>query len=291
MNNRKEHINPLYYPSWICCDIETHQERPLTREECATSGVKYPPQLIRHAYFTLAKNGAFRSAMWPSLMMNLVEVGLRKRSLSYRKPRARNVENTLRYAATKMEVVSGVINTQALLVRIAKELMISKTTMYEIIRDLCIMGIFEDCEYSSGGAYDLINGGRLPRTIKTTSLFFEILAIDKTTVEQQREFTKKDRAKKGKAFDPKTIERDICRWNTYRVWESRHTQQNSSYRVKLADMAVIERERYIAEQLVKRIKEKKLQIKTTAAMIAKMAKNLLNRMGMLDAEPIAHPLH
>ncbi|WP_339377277.1 hypothetical protein [Candidatus Enterovibrio escicola] len=96
---------------------------------------------------------------------------------------------------------------------------------------------------------------------------------------------------KAKSYDAEGALRQYCKNNIRRVWEHRHTQKNSSYRVKLSAMTPLSRLAYIAKNLRKRFNAKGWHINTDDRLSIKLANSLLYRMGLgvkvgMDAPPL-----
>jgi len=280
---RKITIAPLWYPQeWLSDDLDQNGfPLPLPKEQRKKLNL---PALNNHLVNIIEKNGVWRSAQWPYLVMQLVDAGMRKKNLTFRQVHARNLENVIRYIAFHSDALSGCINFSKLIVEIAPTIGVSTSTMYYMIKELYVMGLLDEAEYSSFGAHDILHGGVLPRTMCATPLFYEVMGISYGQLFEykEKEITKRKAIakKKGKPFDPNEELKKICQNNMLRVWEHRHTQQESSYKIKISDMPEVERMSYISKNLVKQIIKKGWQVKTDARTISKMAYNLLNRMGL-----------
>lgn len=291
-------ISPRWFPGLLfTIDEATGEWRPTTKEEKASfidainkrrGQQKTLKQLTRPSFNQrivriIYKHGAFMSAIWPTLMLRLVEVGLRKRSLSYRPERARNMENLLCWIGYNFDIVTGVFNTNQLLSEICQNIGVSSTTLYDMVKELAIMGIVVDSEFSAAGRADLINGGRLPRTMKVTPLFFELFGISEAEVAKAKRQKITREKKVNPSYNPLVAEKEWCTSNTYRVWQARHNHLNdgsSGYKSVLSAMPFNKRLSYISKHLTKRIMDKKLNIDTSQGVVQKMARNLLGLLGL-----------
>lgn len=285
-------IAPLWYPKeWLSDETDQSGHAiPLPKEKRKKLNL---PALNTHLVNIIEKNGVWRSAQWPYLVMQLVNAGMRKKNLTFRQVHARNLENVMRYIAFHSDALSGCINFSKLIVEIAPTIGVSTSTMYYMIKELYVMGLLDESEYSSFGAHDILHGGVLPKTMCATPLFYEMIGIDYGQLfkYKEKEIAKRKAIakKRGKVFDPNEELKKICQNNMLRVWEHRHTQQESSYKIKIRDMPEVQRMAYIAKKLVKRIMDKGWQVRTDAKTINKMAYNLLNRMG-LAPKPKSSPI-
>lgn len=245
---------------------------------------KHIPTLNRKVFNTIEKNGVWISGLWPQLVHRLIEVGMRKYNLSFREVHKRNIENTLRWISYNSDAVTGCINVTRLCIEIGKEIGVSSSTISVIMKELVIMGLLYEPEHSGQSMQDILHDGRLPRTLCTTPLFYEIFGVKNDELKRLRsieiERRKIEAAKRHEQYDADIALKTYCHNNILRVWEYRHTKTTSSYRVKLADMNAVERIAYISRKLVERIRAKGWQLNTDAVNITKMANNLLRRMGL-----------
>ena len=250
---------------------------------------KHIPTLNRKIFNTLEKHGAWINSQWPFLVHKLVEVGMRKRNLSFKEIHKRNIENTLRWIAYHSDTVTGCINVTHLCIEIGKEIGVSSSTISVIMKELVIMGLLYEPEHSGQSIQDILHDGRLPRTLCTTPLFYEILGIKNDELDRLRSIEIKRReieyAKRKEKYDAEIALKTYCHSNILRVWEYRHTQSTSSYKIKLADMEPMTRLAYISRKLLDRIKAKEWPISTEKEHITKMANNLLRRMGLSVKRP------
>ena len=158
------------------------------------------------------------------------------------------------------------------------------------------MTVLYEPEHSGQSIQDILHGGHLPRTLCVTPLFYELLGINATELSRLREAEinrrKIEAAKRQEQYHADLALKKYCHHNVLRVWEHRHTQTNSSYKIKLVDMPPIERMGYISRKLVQRIKDMEWNISLDPKDISKMANNLLNRMGLAvkAAELVPGPL-
>lgn len=115
-------------------------------------------------------------------------------------------------------------------------------------------------------------------------LFYELLGINNDELARLRTMEIQRRqieaAKRQEQYDADFALKTFCQNNILRVWEHRHTQVTSSYKIKLSDMPPLERMSYISRKLVQRIKNKGWEISLEQKNITKMANNLLSRMGL-----------
>ncbi|CED58016.1 putative replication initiation protein (plasmid) [Aliivibrio wodanis] len=245
---------------------------------------KHIPTLNRKVFNTIEKNGVWISGLWPQLVHSLIEAGMRKYNLSFRAVHKRNIENTLRWISYNSDAVTGCINVTRLCIEIGKEIGVSSSTISVIMKELVIMGLLYEPEHSGQSMQDILHDGRLPRTLCTTPLFYEIFGVKNDELKRLRsieiERRKIEAAKRHEKYDADIALKTYCHSNILRVWEYRHTKTTSSYRVKLADMNAVERIAYISRKLVERIRAKGWQLNTDAVNITKMANNLLRRMGL-----------
>ena len=146
------------------------------------------------------------------------------------------------------------------------------------------MGLLYEPEYSGQSVQDVLHGGHLPRTLCATPLFYELLGINNDELARLRAIEIQRRqieaAKRQEQYDADFALKTFCQNNILRVWEHRHTQVTSSYKIKLSDMPPLERLSYISRKLVQRIKDKGWEISLEQKNITKMANNLLSRMGL-----------
>ncbi|MGR6862707.1 replication initiation protein [Aliivibrio salmonicida] len=245
---------------------------------------KHIPTLNRKAFNTIEKNGVWISGLWPQLVYRLIECGMRKHNLSFREVHKRNIENCLRWIAYNSDSVTGCINVTRLCIEIGKEIKVSSSTISWIMKELVVMGILYEPEHSGQSMQDILHDGRLPRTLCTTPLFYEILGIKNDELDRLRSIEIKRReieyAKRQEKYDAEIALKTYCHSNILRVWEYRHAKTTSSYKIKLADMKPIDRITYISRKLVDRIRAKGWQLNTETVSITKMANNLLRRMGL-----------
>ncbi|MDD9197454.1 replication initiation protein [Aliivibrio sp. S3MY1] len=245
---------------------------------------KHIPTLNRKLFNTLEKYGAWVNSQWPFLVHKLVEVGMRKRNLSFKEVHKCNIENTLRWISYHSDAVTGCINVTHLCIEIGKEIGVSSSTISVIMKELVIMGLLYEPEHSGQSIQDILHDGRLPRTLCTTPLFYEMFGINQNELDRLRSIEIKRReieyAKRQEKYDAEIALKTYCHSNILRVWEYRHTQSTSSYKIKLADMAPMTRLAYISRKLLERIKAKEWSISTEKDNITKMANNLLRRMGL-----------
>ena len=242
------------------------------------------PTLNRKLWNTIEKNGCWVNAQWPCLVMNLIDVGMRKRNLSFREDHKRNLENMMRWMAYNSDTVTGCINVTHLCAEIGTLIGVSNSTLYYMLKEFFVMGILDDAPNSGVGIQDVLHGGCLPRTLCLTPLYYELLGIDGKELSEMRNREKARRHAEAvrlkQKYDADASLQKFCHDNILRVWEHRHTQTTSSYKIKLADMPPLERLGYISKKLAKRILEKGWNISTDKKTITKMANNLLYRMGL-----------
>jgi hypothetical protein len=245
---------------------------------------KHIPTLNRKVFNTIEKHGAWVSAQWPCLVHRLIEVGMRKRNLSFRADHKQNIENTLRWISYNSDAVTGCINVTRLCIEIGKEINVSSSTIAWIMKELVVMGILYEPEHSGQSIQDIMHDGRLPRTLCATPLYYELMGIKNEELEHLRSIEiqrrKIEAAKRYEQYDADIALKTYCQSNILRVWEHRHAQATSSYTIKLADMKPVDRLTYISRKLVERIKAKGWAVSTDIANITKMANNLLSRMGL-----------
>ena len=245
---------------------------------------KHIPTLNRKIFNTLEKHGAWINSQWPFLVHKLVEVGMRKRNLSFKEVHKRNIENTLRWISYHSDTVTGCINVTHLCIEIGKEIGVSSSTISVIMKELVIMGLLYEPEQSGQSIQDILHDGRLPRTLCTTPLFYEMLGINQSELDRLRSIEIRRReieyAKRKEKYDAEIALKTYCHSNILRVWEYRHAKTTSSYKIKLADMKPVDRITYISRKLVDRIRAKGWQLNTETVNITKMANNLLRRMGL-----------
>ncbi|WP_223869203.1 replication initiation protein [Candidatus Enterovibrio escicola] len=250
------------------------------------------PTINRKLWNTVEKVGVWVNVRWVFLVMRLVDAGMRKRNLEFRAVHLRNLENFLRWIAYNSDAVTGCINVSLLCVEIHREIGVSKSTIYLMIKELVIMRVLVDAEWSGQGCQDILHGGCLPRTLCATPLFYELMGIDNAELKRLRTYETERRCEnKAKSYDAEGALRQYCENNIRRVWEHRHTQNNSSYRVKLSAMTPLSRLAYIAKNLRKRFNAKGWHINTDDRLSIKLANSLLYRMGLgvkvgMDAPPL-----
>jgi hypothetical protein len=155
------------------------------------------------------------------------------------------------------------------------------------------MGLLYEPEHSGQSIQDILHDGRLPRTLCTTALFYEILGINNDELDRLRSIEIKRReieyAKRKEKYDAEIALKTYCHSNILRVWEYRHAKSTSSYKIKLADMEPMKRLAYISRKLIERIKAKEWQVSTEKNNITKMANNLLRRMGLSVNKSVLAP--
>ena len=256
---------------------------------------KHIPTLNRKLFNTIEKYGAWVNSQWPFLVYKLVEVGMRKRNLSFKEVHKRNIENCIRWITYNSDAVTGCINVTHLCIEIGKEIGVSSSTISVIMKELVIMGLLYEPEHSGQSIQDILHDGRLPRTLCTTPLFYEMLGINRNELDRLRSIEIKRReieyAKRHEQYDAEIALKTYCHSNVLRVWEYRHTQSTSSYKIKLADMNPIDRLAYISRKLLERIKAKEWPVSTEKNNITKMANNLLRRMGLsVNKSELAPPI-
>lgn len=280
--SKKWRIAPTWYPEEALGPKDQYGQReilPLHKRK-----LRSIPTINRKLFNTVEKHGVWMNAMWPALVMKLIEVGMRKRNLSFRDDHKQNIENTLRWIAYNSDAVTGCINVTKLCIDIGKDIFVSSSTISVIMKELCVMGILYEPKHSGGAIQDVLHGGCLPRTLCTTELYYELLGIKPRELERLRgaeiERRSIEAAKRYEMYDADLALKKYCHDNVLRVWEHRHTQDNSSYKLKISDMEPKERMVYISKKLVKRIKDKEWDISLDPKSISKMANNLLSRMGL-----------
>ncbi|MGF1907756.1 replication initiation protein [Aliivibrio salmonicida] len=281
-HSRKWAISPVWYPDEALGLPDSHGVRDLLLRE--DRKIKPIPTLNRKLFNTAEKNGVWVNAKWPCLVYRLIEVGMRKRNLSFRVDHKQNLENALRWIAYHSDAVTGCINVTRLCIEIGKEIKVSSSTISIIMKELVLMGILYEPEYSGQSVQDVLHGGHLPRTLCATPLYYELLGIDHNELERLRGIEIQRRqveaAKRQEQYDADFALKTFCQNNILRVWEHRHTQTTSSYKIKLSDMKPLERMSYISRKLVQRIKDKGWEVSLEQKNITKMANNLLSRMGL-----------
>ena len=242
------------------------------------------PSINRMVFNTIEKNGVWVYGMWPYLVYRLVDARMRKRNLSFREVHKRNIENALRWIAYNSDAVTGCINVTHLCIEIGKQIGVSSSTISWIMKELVVMGILYEPEHSSQAIQDILHDGRLPRTLCTTPLFYELFGIDNDRLVLMRAEETKRRVRKAndvkKTYDAAIELKKQCQSNILRVWTYRHARSNSSYTIKIENMKPLERMAYISKKLIARIKLKGWDISLNVKNISKMADNLLNRMGL-----------
>lgn len=280
--SRKWPIAPVWYPDEALALPDNDGVRDLIPRE--DRKIKPIPTINRKLFNTVEKHGVWVNAQWPCLVYRLIEAGMRKRNLSFRVDHKQNLENAIRWIAYNSDAVTGCINVSRLCIEIGKEIKVSSSTISVIMKELVIMGLLYEPEYSSQSVQDVLHGGHLPRTLCTTPLFYELLGINNgelnrlIAIETQRRQI--EAAKRQEQYDADFALKTFCQGNILRVWEHRHTQTTSSYKIKLSDMKPLERMSYISRKLVQRIKDKGWEISLEKDNITKMANNLLSRMGL-----------
>ena len=281
-HSRKWVISPVWYPDEALGLPDSHGVRDLIVRE--DRKIKSIPTLNRKLFNTVEKHGVWLNAQWPCLVYRLIEVGMRKRNLSFRVDHKQNIENALRWISYHSDAVTGCINVTRLCIEIGKEIKVSSSTISVIMKELVVMGLLYEPEYSGQSVQDVLHGGHLPRTLCTTPLFYELLGINNGELERLRgiEIQRRqiDAAKRQEQYDADFALKTFCQNNILRVWEHRHTQVTSSYKIKLSDMKPLERMSYISRKLVQRIKDKGWEVSLEKQNITKMANNLLSRMGL-----------
>ena len=281
-HSRKWVISPVWYPDEALGLPDSHGVRDLIVRE--DRKIKSIPTLNRKLFNTVEKHGVWLNAQWPCLVYRLIEVGMRKRNLSFRVDHKQNIENALRWISYHSDAVTGCINVTRLCIEIGKEIKVSSSTISVIMKELVVMGLLYEPEYSGQSVQDVLHGGHLPRTLCTTPLFYELLGINNDELNRLRgiEIQRRqiDAAKRQEQYDADFALKTFCQNNILRVWEHRHTQVTSSYKIKLSDMKPLERMSYISRKLVQRIKDKGWEVSLEKQNITKMANNLLSRMGL-----------
>ena len=281
-HSRKWAISPVWYPDEALGLPDSHGVRDLIVRE--DRKIKSIPTLNRKLFNTVEKHGVWLNAQWPCLVYRLIEVGMRKRNLSFRVDHKQNIENALRWISYHSDAVTGCINVTRLCIEIGKEIKVSSSTISVIMKELVVMGLLYEPEYSGQSVQDVLHGGHLPRTLCTTPLFYELLGINNDELNRLRgiEIQRRqiDAAKRQEQYDADFALKTFCQNNILRVWEHRHTQVTSSYKIKLSDMKPLERMSYISRKLVQRIKDKGWEVSLEKQNITKMANNLLSRMGL-----------
>jgi hypothetical protein len=281
-HSRKWAISPVWYPDEALGLPDSHGVRDLIVRE--DRKIKSIPTLNRKLFNTVEKHGVWLNAQWPCLVYRLIEVGMRKRNLSFRVDHKQNIENALRWISYHSDAVTGCINVTRLCIEIGKEIKVSSSTISVIMKELVVMGLLYEPEYSGQSVQDVLHGGHLPRTLCTTPLFYELLGINNGELDRLRgiEIQRRqiDAAKRQEQYDADFALKTFCQNNILRVWEHRHTQVTSSYKIKLSDMKPLERMSYISRKLVQRIKDKGWEVSLEKQNITKMANNLLSRMGL-----------
>lgn len=282
-HSSKWHIAPVWYPDEALGEVDatTGVREVLPR---AQRKIKAIPTLNRKLFNTVEKHGVWMNSKWPCLVYRLIEAGERKRNLSFRADHKQNIENAMRWIAYNSDAVTGCINVSKLCIEIGSEIQVSSSTISVIMKELYIMGLLHEPEYSGQSIHDVLHGGRLPRTLCVTPLFYELLGVNghelKRLVSAETARRKKEAAKRNEQYDADFALKTFCQNNILRVWEHRHTQATSSYKIKLSDMKPLERLSYISRKLVERIKSKGWNISLEIENITKMANNLLSRMGL-----------
>ena len=280
--SRKWAIAPVWYPDEALGLPDSNGVRDLIVRE--DRKIKSIPTLNRKLFNTVEKHGVWLNAQWPCLVYRLIEVGMRKRNLSFRVDHKQNLENAMRWISYHSDAVTGCINVTRLCIEIGKEIKVSSSTISVIMKELVVMGLLYEPEYSGQSVQDVLHGGHLPRTLCTTPLFYELLGINNGELDRLRgiEIQRRqiDAAKRQEQYDADFALKTFCQNNILRVWEHRHTQVTSSYKIKLSDMKPLERMSYISRKLVQRIKDKGWEVSLEKQNITKMANNLLSRMGL-----------
>ena len=280
--SRKWAIAPVWYPDEALGLPDSNGVRDLIVRE--DRKIKSIPTLNRKLFNTVEKHGVWLNAQWPCLVYRLIEVGMRKRNLSFRVDHKQNIENAMRWISYHSDAVTGCINVTRLCIEIGKEIKVSSSTISIIMKELVVMGLLYEPEYSGQSVQDVLHGGHLPRTLCATPLFYELLGINNDELARLRSIEIQRRqieaAKRQEQYDADFALKTFCQNNILRVWEHRHTQVTSSYKIKLSDMPPLERMSYISRKLVQRIKDKGWEISLEQKNITKMANNLLSRMGL-----------
>jgi len=281
-HSRKWAIAPVWYPDEALGLPTSNGVRDLLPREYRK--VKPIPTINRKLFNTIEKHGVWLNAQWPCLVYRLIEAGMRKRNLSFRIDHKQNIENAIRWIAYNSDAVTGCINVSRLCIEIGEEIKVSSSTISVIMKELVVMGLLYEPKYSGQSVQDVLHGGHLPRTLCTTPLFYELLGINNNelnrlvAIETQRRQI--EAAKRQEQYDADFALKTFCQANILRVWEHRHTQTTSSYKIKLSEMKPLERMSYISRKLVQRIKDKGWEISLEKDNITKMANNLLSRMGL-----------
>ncbi|WP_150138237.1 hypothetical protein [Candidatus Enterovibrio escicola] len=113
------------------------------------------PTINRKLWNTVEKVGVWVNVRWVFLVMRLVDAGMRKRNLEFRAVHLRNLENFLCWIAYNSDAVTGCINVSLLCVEIHREIGVSKSTIYLMIKELVIMRVLVDAEWSGCGRMKL----------------------------------------------------------------------------------------------------------------------------------------
>ncbi|MGR6862654.1 replication initiation protein [Aliivibrio salmonicida] len=281
-HSKKWAIAPVWYPDEALGQPDSNGARELIAREHRK--IKSIPTLNRKLFNTVEKHGVWLNAQWPCLVYRLIEVGMRKRNLSFRVDHKQNLENAMRWISYHSDAVTGCINVTRLCIEIGKEIKVSSSTISIIMKELVVMGLLYEPEYSGQSVQDVLHGGHLPRTLCATPLFYELLGINNDELARLRSIEIQRRqieaAKRQEQYDADFALKTFCQNNILRVWEHRHTQVTSSYKIKLSDMPPLERMSYISRKLVQRIKDKGWEVSLEQKNITKMANNLLSRMGL-----------
>ncbi len=242
------------------------------------------PTLNRKLFNTAEKNGVWISAKWPFLVYKLIEVGMRKRNLSFRQEHKQNIENTLRWVAYNSDAVTGCINVTRLCIEIGKEIGVSSSTISIIMKELVVMDILYEPVHSGQSIQDIMHDGRLPRTLCATPLYYELLGIHNDELEFFRASEIKRReikaAKDNKQYSADIALKGYCQSNILRVWEYRHAKSNSSYTIKISNMKPLERLSYMSRKLIERIRKKGWNVSTEEDNIIRISHIQLDRMGL-----------
>ena len=174
--SRKWAIAPVWYPDEALGLPDSNGVRDLIVRE--DRKIKSIPTLNRKLFNTVEKHGVWLNAQWPCLVYRLIEVGMRKRNLSFRVDHKQNIENAMRWISYHSDAVTGCINVTRLCIEIGKEIKVSSSTISVIMKELVVMGLLYEPEYSGQSVQDVLHGGHLPRTLCTTPLFYELLERD-----------------------------------------------------------------------------------------------------------------
>ena len=280
-HSKKWPVVPLWQPEEALYPEENGVRKVIPAKKRKLRAI---PTLNRKVWNTIEKNGCWVNAQWPCLVMILIDVGMRKRNLAFREDHKRNLENMMRWMTYNSDAVTGCINVTHLCAEISDLIGVCDSTVYNMIKELFMMGLLDDAPNSGVGIQDVLHGGCLPRTLVLTPLYYELFGIDAKELSEMRarEIVRRqaEALRIKQKYDADASLQKFCHDNILRVWEHRHTQATSSYKIKLADMPPLERLSYISKKLTKRILDMGWSISTDKKTITKMANNLLYRMGL-----------